>query len=409
MTTTIELDAGASADEPPVVRPARPTPSSADPRPPRPLAIAAIASLSAGAIHAAAIGSYAEWPRASEMFTAVALFQLGWGALALVRRTKTVALIGAVGNAALFAGWILARWKGLSFIGGLERVEPIQIADAIGAALALLSALAAATVFFGYRPKLGRPLLASLAATVLALSALPGMVEAGKHVHQGGGAVPAVEVVQGKTRVVKISQPVPPKPYDPKAPIDLGGVRGVTQAQQARAENIVAETVVRLPQWSDPAHAEAAGFRSIGDGVTGFEHFINWSYIDDGKILDPDRPESLVYRVENGKRTLQSAMYMLKPGSNLNSVPDIGGKLTQWHIHDNLCFTNDKVAPHVAGLTDGGGNCRAPLVKLQPVPMIHVWIVPQTCGPFSALEGVGAGQVKPGETANCDHAHGSGL
>ncbi len=41
--------------------------------------------------------------------------------------------------------------------------------------------------------------------------------------------------------------------------------------------------------------------------------------------------------------------------------------------------------------------------------MIHVWIVPRACGPFAALEGVGAGQVKPGETANCDHAHGEGL
>jgi hypothetical protein len=49
----------------------------------------------------------------------------------------------------------------------------------------------------------------------------------------------------------------------------------------------VAETVVRLPQWSSPAKAEAAGFHSIGDGLTGYEHFINWSYISDDKILDP--------------------------------------------------------------------------------------------------------------------------
>lgn len=371
-----------------------------------PLTVAAVASLSAGAIHAAAIGSHAESPRAAAVFTGVAVFQLGWGALALLRRDRAVALLGAVGNAAFVAGWVLAKWKGLSFVDGLDKVEPMQVADATCAALALLSALAAATVFFGFRPRLGRPLLASATVAVLALSAVPGMVEAGRHVHDEGGAT-SVVVVQGKTRVVEVSQPVAPKPYDPTMPIDLGGVKGVTQVQQARAENLVAETVVRLPQWSDPATAEAAGFKSIGDGVTGFEHYINWSYISDDKILDPDHPESLVYRVKDGKRTLQSAMFMLKPGSDLNGVPDIGGALTQWHIHDNLCFTQDPIAPHVAGLTDGSGNCHAPLVKLAPVPMIHVWIVPETCGPFSALEGVGAGQVKPGEQKSCDHVHGS--
>ena len=39
--------------------------------------------------------------------------------------------------------------------------------------------------------------------------------------------------------------------------------------------------------------------------------------------------------------------------------------------------------------------------------MIHVWITPHPCGPFAALEGVGAGQTKDGEEKNCDHVHGS--
>jgi hypothetical protein len=100
-------------------------------------------------------------------------------------------------------------------------------------------------------------------------------------------------------------------------------------------------------------------------------------------------------------------MFMLPPGSTLDKVPDVGGALTQWHIHDNLCFTNDPVAPHVAGLTNGSGNCRPPTVKLEPVPMIHVWLTKQPCGPLAALEGVGAGQVLPGQVTNCDHVHGS--
>jgi hypothetical protein len=369
--------------------------------------VAAVTSLSAGAVHAAAIGAHAEHPAAARAFVGVALFQLGWGALALGRRSRLIAFIGAAGNALLFGGWVLAKWKGLSFISGLDAVEPIQFADALCAVLAAVSALAAFAIFTGFRvPAVRRlPMVATATVALVALITLPGMVEAGNHVHSHGP--PSVIVVNGKTKIVQ-SAVVPPKPYDPTKPIDLGGVKGVTLAQQARAENLISETVVRLPQWSSQAHAEAAGFRSIGDGVTGVEHLINWKFINDGRILDPDHPESLVYKVDGAKRTLVSAMYMLKPGSTLDTVPDIGGPLTQWHIHDNLCFTNDKVAPHVAGLTDANGNCRPPLVKLQSVPMIHVWIIPHPCGPFAALNGVGAGSIKPGEVRSCDHAHGSG-
>ena len=199
-----------------------------------------------------------------------------------------------------------------------------------------------------------------------------------------------------------------PVPYDPTQPIDLSGTPGVTPEQQAAAENLIAVTIVRLPQWADYRTAEDAGFHSIGDGATGFEHFINWDWIDDDVILDPDEPEALVYAPQpDGTKQLVSAMYMLPTDVALEDVPDVGGALMQWHIHDNLCFTTDPTAPRVAGLTDANGNCPAGLQKFAPSAMIHVWIVPHQCGPFAALEGVGAGTIADGETRLCDHAHGS--
>ena len=57
------------------------------------------------------------------------------------------------------------------------------------------------------------------------------------------------------------------KPYDPSLPIDLSGTPGVTPQQQAAAENLIAVTLVELPQWSDYHVAEAAGFQSIGDAA----------------------------------------------------------------------------------------------------------------------------------------------
>jgi len=198
------------------------------------------------------------------------------------------------------------------------------------------------------------------------------------------------------------------KPYDPTQPIDLSGTEGVTPEQQAQAENLLASTSVDLPQWSDPADAESQGWKSINDGATGYEHYINQALMNDGRVLDPDYPESLVYQVDRstGNKEPVAAMFMLEPGATLETVPDIGGKLMQWHIHNNLCFTTG-AEPRVAGITNADGSCNPPLVKANEVPMVHVWITPHPCGPFAALEGIAGGQIAEGEERLCDTAHGS--
>ena len=197
------------------------------------------------------------------------------------------------------------------------------------------------------------------------------------------------------------------KPYDPALPIDLSGTPGVTPQQQAAAENLIAVTLVDLPQWSDYRVAEAAGFKSIGDGATGHEHFVQWDWIEDDVLLDPDFPESLVYEPQpDGSKKLVSAMYMAPSSVALEDVPNLGGALTQWHIHDNLCYTGFPEHPRVSGVTASNGPCPAGMVRPAPAPMIHVWIVPQKCGPFAALDGVGAGQIAAGEERLCDTAHG---
>ena len=197
-------------------------------------------------------------------------------------------------------------------------------------------------------------------------------------------------------------------PYDPELPIDLGGVDGVTPQQQAYAENLVAATVRDLPQWSDLEVVEDAGFRSIGDAATGHEHYIQWDWIDDDKVLDPDYPESLVFEPQpDGSKRLVSAMFMMPSNTPLDEVPDFGGALMQWHVHGDLCFTDNPDAPQVAGVKPVGTPCAPPLVDGTLSPMIHVWITPHECGPFAALDGIAGGQVPTGEEILCDEAHGS--
>ena len=192
--------------------------------------------------------------------------------------------------------------------------------------------------------------------------------------------------------------------YHPDHPIDLSGMPGVTLAQQAAAENLIAVTLAHLPDYADVDDAVAAGYYSFGDGSTGHEHYLNWDLVDDGRILDPQYPESLVYDTTGGEKRLVSAMFMLDSDDTLDTVPDVGGALMQWHVHGDICMSEGE-EPKLTGLRAIGGECGNG-VGFPPIPMIHVWIEPNECGPFAALEGVGAGQVAEDEEKLCDHAHG---
>jgi hypothetical protein len=366
------------------------------------LAVAGGASLGAGAIHAAAIGVHSEHRQAVMAFTVVAAIQLAWGALVLARPGRIILAVGSLANVAIVGGWVLAKVNGISIVDGLERSEPVQTADGLAAGLAVVAVLAvvAQLIGIGHRQLARSPMVAGGTAVLVAALAVPGMFSAGSHTHaeEHGHGDSAAHADGGDHE----GAVVPPKPYDPTMPLDLSGVDGVTPQQQAAAENLLAITILRLPKFADPDAVGAMGFVSIGDGFLGHEHYLNVANMNDDKILDPDYPESLVYDTSVSPKKLVAAMYMLNKGDTLDDVPELGGKLTQWHVHDNLCFAG----PRVAGLTDAEGNCGPGLTKGDATPMIHVWTEPHPCGPFAALEGVAGGTIAEGETRLCDHAHG---
>lgn len=403
---------------------------------------------------------------------AVAQLAAAGALLVAPRRPWTSAAVVAV-NLLAVAAWVTTRIVGVGPVDGLGSPGPIGVADGLAAALAAGAvAIGVASRAGAIGPTRDVP-LTGIAAVVLVIAAVAlvdvtrhdhahGDVDASAHghggdhsaVHDHGRTIADLDPSDGNaTALVRVdpldvvrsgshghddghahadtdsaespdptatsvggapdhghgAPAVPPRPYDPTLPIDLGGVDGVTPEQQAFAENLVAVTLRYLPRWSDPTVAEAAGFRSIGDGVTGHEHFVNWAWIDDDVWMDPTRPESLVFEVgPDGTRELAAAMFMLPPAMSLDDIPDWGGPLMQWHVHEDLCYTDDPVAPRVAAVIPIGGTCPPGLVAKDPAPMIHVWIRPHECGPFAALDGIGAGQVRPGEEHLCNHVHGAG-
>jgi hypothetical protein len=472
----------------------QPTPPPPPPRPAGPAlpptpAWAALASIGAGAIHAAAVGVHGDHRAAAWAFGLLAIAQIGWGVLALVRCHRWIAPAGMIVNGAAVAGWLLAKTTGVPFVAGLDTAEGPGFPDTVAALLAVAAIAGALASLADPRWLRGAGARAAQvpAAAAVTLLVLSGMVTTGGHSHAHGGDDPGHDMVgmdHGHDGTGTPDHdhgdpgpggpghdhgggpgghnpddpgdphehpdtpddphdhpapddphdhpdtpddphdhpapddphdhpapPVPTHPYTGELPVDLSGVPGVTAAEQHEAEALVTETILTLPQFADPADAEALGFRSIGDDSTGYVHYLNWPWIDDDHILDPHHPEALVYRLTypGGVRTLtlQAAMYMLPTGTTLDEVPPFGGRLVQWHAHFNLCYAGEPNAWRVTSVVEPPAPCPAGQFRPDPVPMIHVWTVAQRCGPFAALEGIGGGEVRDGEAVNCDHVHGS--
>ncbi|GGK47078.1 hypothetical protein [Nocardia camponoti] len=370
------------------------------------LLLGGIASVGAGAVHFLAAGMHTEHATLARMMVLLAAIQCAMGVAVLLNQRKVVtsALVGV--NVFAVAVWAVTRFADIPFITGLTAESP-QVADTACAALGLVALVAGLVGLL--KPHATLPALRSGAAVALvSVLALAAMLSGVGHVHSHGDTHDHASGDHAHD-----AGSAWPRPFDPTKPIDVSGVPGVTAAQEQRATNLIRSTLDTLPTFADVTTIPALGFRSIGDQDTGYEHYVNGTYIGDDKLLDPKYPESLVYRVDGDKRTLVSAMFMANNKKiDDPALTDFAGSLMQWHVHDNLCWARGDAGPVVVGVTDEAGNC-PPNSKNPGVgdPMVHVWIAEHQCGPFAALEGHGAGQAQSPDGRRTDtcgtHDHGS--
>ncbi len=362
------------------------------------LMYAAMASIGAGLIHGGAIGLHAEHPQLARLFILVAVAQVAWGVMVMLRPRGWLFVVGMLVNASAVAGWLATRLRGISWIDGLEVRESAQIADSLCAALGLIAAVIAIRAVLLGKIEISSTPRVAIPAALVAVVAIVAMWNGATHLHATGDTAHGGDAAHGgdtaHTGVVLENWP---RAFDPSLPLDISNVEGVSAEQELRAANLIKETSIKLLRWADPKTAYAEGWRSIQDAVTGFEHYQNYSLYNDDKFLDPTAPESLVYKVGlGGQRTLVSAMFMAGTKVPMDSpqLTDYAGPLMQWHIHDNLCFINGSGgAPRVVGITNSQGVCAFGVRSPGDNAMVHVWIVPHECGPFAALEGVGAGSA----------------
>ena len=427
---------------------------------------AAYASIGAGLIHGVAVGLHADHASLARVFMALSFAQVAWGIIAISRLQWSVVLGGCAINGTAIVGWILTRTSGISFISGLEISEKPQPADTLGALLAA-TAIGASLWAWRQRDvpvretsHLNAVYLTS-AITLVALWSVTGhahahiqniaLTDSGLSVNADGviispGTIAPVDIttstitvpassstsdsiatkkkqlVAAPTTVVNTTTTIInhphalttaqalaaasgwPRPYDPANPIDFSGIGGVTAEQAARATALIQSAQRDLPKYAKVSDAEKSGYVSIGDGVTGFEHYMKYSLLNDGRVLDTTAPESLVYEVKGTVKTLVSAMFIANPGTPLTdtTLVNYAGGLMQWHVHSNLCWISVNGVPKVVGVTNAAGACSIGTLQPAGAPMVHVWISSHVCGPFAALEGNAAGVANVSDAERVD-------
>lgn len=152
-----------------------------------------------------------------------------------------------------------------------------------------------------------------------------------------------------------------------------------TPAQAAAAAALLAETKSALTRYQDWHVAWAAGYRPGGPQNTPSTHWMNQAYVDAGYVLDPNRPQGLVYANTKRGPVLLGAMFEMKHLGQFG--PDPGGPLTAWHEHQDICFTPFGFE---FSLMTPTATCPIGSVDISVPPMLHVWIVSNPRGgPFA--------------------------
>jgi hypothetical protein len=159
-------------------------------------------------------------------------------------------------------------------------------------------------------------------------------------------------------------------------------VAAATADERARAEDLWKASAASAERWRDPEAAEAAGFR-LRDDQAGperrvrFLHVPNPAWRADGRVLDPARPETLVYWTGPGDRlTLVGVMYTAARGA---SGPAVGGPITRWHDHESC---RDPATRAKLG-RPADGACPDGQVFRRGGEMMHVWFTDDLATAFA--------------------------
>jgi hypothetical protein len=151
-----------------------------------------------------------------------------------------------------------------------------------------------------------------------------------------------------------------------------------TSPEQARAAAALAASVqAATEKYRSLDAAVADGYRAGEAADRLHVHYENPRYQRDGAILDPARPEMLVYAQDGDRAALLGVVFQMpEPGQR---GPQVGGASATWHRH-NICVG---LLPPGFGPVTPYGTCPFLAAQVTIAEMMHVWIVPTPSGPFA--------------------------
>jgi len=110
-------------------------------------------------------------------------------------------------------------------------------------------------------------------------------------------------------------------------------------------------------------------------------HYYKWDFITDEHLLDPERPEFLMYYpTEDGEQVLAGFMFLTS--QKMEQGPQVAGPLVVWHYHlasHPHCFRDGMV---LLGHPEGN-RCLDGELSLRSPEMVHVWFIEHPEGRFA--------------------------
>ena len=319
-------------------------------------------SLASAAIHVAATPVHFDEQLSHGIAFVVMSVLLGLAAVSALRTSRPAVATVAVVHGGILSLWLLSHTLGLPGSG----VESVGKADALAGIIEAVAIVAACVALQAASPERAvtsdtpRRALWVGVSGVLALLAVPAVSAAGEHVHADSAASASITAIYAGVG------------HDHAGTAGSGGSgNAISHADTgpcspsakeiAAADKLVADTTIGLQAFRDVNAAVAAGYRPLGFEPNGVHHYINRSYVTDGAVLDPKRPEAILYATDpSGAMFAAGAMFMM--GTPGEAGPRVGGCLTPWHSH--------------------GFPFAAP--GEESAEMMHIWTIPLPGGPFAA-------------------------
>lgn len=382
-------------------------------------------SLGSGVIHFAVAGGHFDlsWSHGA-FFAAVAWLQLVWAAAFIIRPTRRLLALAAVGNALISATWIMSRVWGVPVGPNAWEPEPVSLADALATGFEAGIVVLALAVLFrpavaerSIRPRLG---LAGVSTTGVAIAIVstfalsPSMAsdhhggqggslqeEATGHSHgEDGSEADLAGLTEGEGHddehgegyMIMADGTSPceqsgfandgnsghghrgPTPYVPleQAEHDLF----VEQVRQAN------EVIATHPTVAD---AEADGYTLILDYVPCIAaHYVKSSAFGNG--FDPIEPEVILYTGTSPDSEVAGLSY-LEFGDPDEPPEGFAGDNDLWHVHESLCIGEAGVVGDESTTDDEcasrGGSNR----DLADLWMMHMWNAPGWASDWGLFSG----------------------